>query len=83
MSCSTTSTCQGERTLRRVASGFAQSGFATRNVVAQMVNWLVLTRHRIAPSLEVIVAARASMREIVDQYAGEYDGWEADLKGEP
>jgi hypothetical protein len=48
-----------------------------------MVNWLVLTRHRIAPSLEVIVAARASMREIVDQYAGEYDGWEADLKGEP
>ncbi len=46
---------------------------------ADGVNWLVLARHEVVPSLDGIAATRRSMEEIVGPYAGEYDGWEADL----
>ena len=47
---------------------------------ADGVNWLVLASHTVVPSLEVILRTRASMNEMVRPCAGEYDGWEADLK---
>ena len=47
---------------------------------ADGINWLVLGRHEVVPSLDVIAATRKSMEQIVGSFAGEYDGWEADLR---
>lgn len=47
---------------------------------ADGVNWLILASHTVVPSLEVILKTRALMNEMVRPCAGEYDGWEADLK---
>ena len=49
---------------------------------ADGINWLVLGRHEVIPSLDVIVATRKLMQQIARCYAGEYDGWEADLRTE-
>jgi hypothetical protein len=49
---------------------------------ADGINWLVLGRHKVIPSLELIAATRMLMEQIVGAYAGEYDGWEADLTKE-
>lgn len=55
-------------------------GFRTEDRLgADGVNWLLLGRQRIIPSLEAIAAARQLMEQSALAFAGEYDGWEADL----
>jgi hypothetical protein len=46
---------------------------------ADGINWLVLARHRVVPSLEAIASTRLMMEQLVAPRRGEYDGWEADL----
>jgi hypothetical protein len=55
-------------------------GFRTEERLgANGVNWLVVARCEVVPSLEGIAAARTLMEQLVEPKGGEYDGWEADL----
>ncbi len=67
----------------KVGASLREQGFRVEERRgADGINWLVLGRHEVVPSLDVIAATRKSMELIVAAFAGEYDGWEADLRKE-
>lgn len=56
-------------------------GFETEERLgADGVNWLVLARHVVVPSENLMVATRRSMEALTAKLGGEYDGWEADVR---
>lgn len=66
---------------RGVAEELKRSGFRTEwRLGADGRNWLVLARHEIVPTTEVMASIRSSMYELAAQVGGEYDGWEADMR---
>jgi hypothetical protein len=70
-----------ESDAQRAASELRQRGFRTEERLgADGVNWLVLARHDVVPTEELIVATRRIMEALVQPCGGEYDGWEAEVK---
>lgn len=62
----------------KVEDELKQRGFRTeKRLGADGVNWLVLARHEVVPSDELMIAMRRSMEAIIGRIGGEYDGWEA------
>jgi len=56
-------------------------GFETEERLgADGVNWLVLAKHEVIPSEETMAANRELMEELARAKAGEYDGWEAEVR---
>jgi hypothetical protein len=52
---------------------------AVHQVGALGVEWLVLARHEIVPTVEAIHATRRIVETLAIRHGGEYDGWEAEL----
>lgn len=44
-------------------------------------SWLVLAKHEVVPTEELMESTRRSLEELVETLGGEYDGWEADVRG--
>jgi regulator of RNase E activity RraB len=64
-----------------VASRLKISGFMTeQRLGADGVNWLVLARHEVVVSEELIEATRLMMVVLAEKVGGEYDGWEAEVR---
>ena len=64
----------------RVAVALRHGGFSIEERLgADEVNWLVLARHEIVPSEELIAATRQVMESLAARNGGEYDGWEAEV----
>ena len=63
-----------------IAAELRQGGFQTEERLgADGVSWLVLARHEIVPTEELLTAVRRWMGNLVAPYGGEYDGWEAEM----
>jgi hypothetical protein len=55
-------------------------GFITEERLgADGINWLVLAKHHVVPTPELILGVRTLMEELARSHGGEYDGWEAAL----
>jgi Regulator of ribonuclease activity B len=68
---------------RTIAAALQARGFRVEDRLgADGINWLVLARHEVVPSLELIAATRLLMERSVGPHRGEYDGWEADVTTE-
>jgi hypothetical protein len=64
----------------KVAEELKQRGFRTEERLgADGVNWLVLARHEVVPTEELVASMRRSMETLIAKFGGEYDGWEADI----
>jgi len=46
---------------------------------ADLVNWLVLARHRMVPEEAQVERHRAMLEAVASEGGGEYDGWEAEV----
>lgn len=69
-----------QRGAAEVATELRERGFLTeQRLGADQVNWLVLARHKLIPSEELLAATREAMEGIATNYDGEYDGWEAEV----
>ena len=68
-----TAAAEAARELRRLSFGTEE------RLGADGTNWLVLARHEIVPSEEVLATTRAIMQALVEHRGGEYDGWEAEV----
>lgn len=67
-----------EHASQSVADLLTKRGFDVENRLgADNVNWLVLAKHRIIVTEEVIETLRANFEAVAAHYNGEYDGWEA------
>lgn len=56
-------------------------GFRTEERLgADGTNWLVIARHEVVPSDEMISTARQVMENLTRNCNGEYDGWEAEVQ---
>lgn len=63
-----------------IARKLERSGYLTESRLgADATNWLVLARHTAVPTEEVMAALRESMENLVADFDGEYDGWEAEV----
>jgi len=70
-----------KRAAAEVAAKLRHRGFFTEERLgADQVNWVVLARHRVIPSEEVMATTRQLMEELAAAAGGEYDGWEADVQ---
>jgi len=66
---------------RIVAAELERHGFTTEERLGgDGTNWLVLARHVVAPTKELLDSLRESMERLVAPLGGEYDGWEADVR---
>lgn len=66
---------------RAVAEGLRRRGFTTEERMGgDGVNWLVLARHEIVPTEASVLAVRELMESLVEPRAGDYDGWEAEVR---
>jgi hypothetical protein len=65
----------------KIAEELKQRGFRTeQRLGADGVNWLVLARHEIVPTEELMASMRRSMETLIATVDGEYDGWETDVQ---
>ena len=70
-------------TARQVASELRGSGFdVQQRLGADGVHWLVLARHEVVPTDQVMASIRRSMETLARTVGGEYDGWEAEVRRE-
>src|SRR5438309_305325 len=64
----------------RVSAELRQHGFQTEDRLgADGVNWLVLARHEVVPTPELLTTTRKQMETLAANVDGEYDGWEAEV----
>jgi len=69
-----------EQAAAEVAARLRSHGFTTEERRgADGVNWLVLAKHKIIPSGPTILTTRKLMEGLTAPFAGEYDGWEAEV----
>lgn len=69
-----------QQNAQTVASALEQRGFRTQcRLGADGANWLVLARHNVTPTLDLITSTRRTMEGVVAPFKGEYDGWEVEL----
>jgi hypothetical protein len=62
----------------RVIAALNQQGFDTEDLLgANGVDWLVLARHTVVPTEELMTRTWQQMAQLAAQADGEYDGWEA------
>jgi regulator of RNase E activity RraB len=67
-----------KKAARQVAADLRKQGFeAEEQRSADGKNWLVLASHTVVITGELIAATRQSLEEVVQPFAGQYDGWEA------
>jgi hypothetical protein len=65
----------------RVAREIRALGFTTEESPGvDGRTWLVLARHKVVPTEEVVAEPRRQLETIASAVGGEYDGWEADLE---
>jgi hypothetical protein len=71
-----------QRDAREVAVELRRLGFTTEERIGgDSENCLVLARHEIVPTEESVLADRELMESLVEPVGGDYDGWEAAVKG--
>jgi hypothetical protein len=72
-----------EDTAVNVAGRLRGRGFSVENQRgADGVTWLVLLTERTVPTESRLAEMRAMLEQIATDNSGEYDGWEADVRGE-
>jgi len=65
---------------QRVAKIFGDQGFTVEyRLGADGINWLVLAKHQIVPTIAAVINVRALCERIAANHGGEYDGWEAEI----
>ena len=65
----------------KIANELKHRGFCTEERLSgDGVNWLVLARHQAVPSKELMASICRSMKTLIANVGGEYDGWEADVR---
>src|SRR5579863_8363562 len=65
----------------QASTDLAQQGFQTEvRPAAVGTDWLVLARHEVVPSVEMLAGARRTMEKLATKLEGEYDGWEAEIR---
>jgi hypothetical protein len=65
-----------------VATELRNRGFKVEiRLGADGVNWLVLARHFMIPSETAMASSRRLMETLLQEFRGEYDGWEAEVRG--
>ena len=70
-----------QQNAQTVAGALEQRGFRTQHLMsADDVNWLVLARHDVTLTLELVTSTRQIMEELVAPFTGEYDGWEVEIE---
>ncbi len=64
-----------------ISNELRQRGFQTEDRLgADGVDWLVLARHQVVPTGEVLTSTRQLMEKLAADVNGEYDGWEAEVQ---
>lgn len=67
-----------EQVSKSVAALLVKRGFDVENRLgADGFNWLVLAKHQIVPTEELLGKLRIALEVIALENDGEYDGWEA------
>jgi hypothetical protein len=70
-----------KRLANQLSTELKQDGFKTAvRPDAEGTDWLVLARHKIIPSEELITSTRRRMEKLASAAKGEYDGWEAEVR---
>jgi hypothetical protein len=72
-----------EEDAKHVAELLSDQGFMVEcELGADQIDWLVLAKHQIVPTIESMAEFRALLDGIARKHAGEYDGWEAEVRRE-
>ena len=63
-----------------IASLLRREGFKTEGrLSADGTDWLLLVRHKVVPTEEIMLAARQMMEGLAAKKDGQYDGWEIEV----
>jgi regulator of RNase E activity RraB len=66
----------------RLAEALRQRGFEPEDRLgADGESWLVWAKHDVVPTEELMASTRCSLEALVETLGGEYDGWEAKVRG--